>query len=160
MIIDNFLPEDEFEYIKNILFGIEFPWFYVPDISEQGLQIDNSSYMIHLLYNNDLPNSEIFYQVYKCFKNKLEINSLIRMKVNMHLNSNKFRENPMHADYDFKHKGAIFSLNTCDGYTKLKDGTKIQSIANRMFLFDPSKEHCSTNTYDKDRRVNINFNYF
>ena len=160
MIIDNFLPEDEFENIKNILFSDNFPWFFVPDISTKGLQIDNSSYMIHLLYNNDLPNSKIFHQIYESFRHRLQVNSLIRMKVNMHLNSEKFRENPMHTDYDFEHKGAVFSLNTCNGYTKLKDGTIVESIANRMFLFDSSKEHCSTNTSNKDRRVNINFNYF
>ena len=32
--------------------------------------------------------------------------------------------------------GAIFSLNTCDGYTKFKDGTKVESVANRIVIFD------------------------
>ena len=51
-------------------------------------------------------------------------------------------------------------MNTCDGYTKLKDGTKIDSVANRVLLFDPSKEHCSTTTTNVPARFNININYF
>jgi len=159
MIMDDFLPEDEFNEIKNILWGIDFPWFYVPEISLPGVQIDNTSYMSHLFYE-EVPYSQLFHKVYNIFRSKMEINSLIRIKANMHLHSNKFTEHPMHVDYDFTHKGALFSLNTCDGYTKLNDGTKIQSVANRMLFFDASEEHCSTNTSDKDRRVNINFNYF
>ena len=40
------------------------------------------------------------------------------------------------------------------------DDDKIKSVANRMIFFDPTKPHASTNTTNKDRRVNINFNYF
>ena len=65
----------------------------------------------------------------------------------------------MHFDYPFSHSSALLSLNTCDGYTKLKDGTKIDSIANRILLFDPSEEHCSTTTTNIFARINININY-
>ena len=65
----------------------------------------------------------------------------------------------MHKDYSFSHSGAILSLNTCDGYTKLKDGTKIDSVANRVLLFDASEEHCSTTTTNVSARINININY-
>ena len=54
---------------------------------------------------------------------------------------------------------ALLSLNTCDGYTKLKDGTKIDSVANRVLLFDPCEEHCSTTTTNVKARFNINVNY-
>ena len=37
---------------------------------------------------------------------------------------------------------------------------KIESIENRMILFDASRLHTSTNTTNVNRRVNINFNYF
>ena len=65
----------------------------------------------------------------------------------------------MHIDYRFKHSAAILSLNTCDGYTKLMDGTKIDSVANRMLLFDASEKHCSTTTTNVQARMNININY-
>ena len=65
----------------------------------------------------------------------------------------------MHIDYNFSHSGAILSLNTCDGYTKLEDGTKIDSVANRILLFDPGEEHASTTTTNVSARFNINMNY-
>ena len=65
----------------------------------------------------------------------------------------------MHSDFEFSHSGAVLSLNTCDGYSKLKDDTKINSVANRMLLFDASEEHCSTTTTNVFARININMNY-
>tara|TARA_R100000231_G_scaffold49925_1_gene42428 strand:+ start:227 stop:709 length:483 start_codon:yes stop_codon:yes gene_type:complete len=160
MVIDNFLSKEDFDYVQNLFMEQDFPWFFTPDISQKNVQIDNSSYMTHVLYFQDIPYTSVFHKMYPFFREKLEVKSLIRVKLNMYINCHKFREDPMHTDFPFSHRGALFSLNTCDGYTKLKDGTKVQSVANRMLLFDPSKEHCSTNTTDADRRVNINFNYF
>ena len=66
----------------------------------------------------------------------------------------------MHIDTEYSHKAAILSINTCDGYTKLKDGTKIDSIENRILLFDASKPHTPSTTTDQPVRINININYF
>ena len=41
----------------------------------------------------------------------------------------------------------------------LEDGTEIESRANRVLLFDPSKPHHSTSCTSDKRRVNININY-
>ena len=78
----------------------------------------------------------------------------------MYPNLETLYEHNEHIDFEYSHNAAIFSLNTCNGYTKLNDGTKINSVANRMLLFDASKPHCSTNTSDQTARFNININYF
>jgi hypothetical protein len=85
--------------------------------------------------------------------------ALIRTKINLYPNTETLHEHPMHTDYDFSHSAAILSLNTCDGYTKLKDGTKIDSVANRILFFDGSEEHCSTTTTNVPARINININF-
>ena len=90
----------------------------------------------------------------------LEANHFLRIKANLYPSSETLHEHKMHVDFDYSHCTALFSLNTCDGYTKLKDGTKINSVANRILLFDASEEHCSTTTTDTFARVNININYF
>ena len=59
----------------------------------------------------------------------------------------------------FPHKGAIFYINTNNGFTVLEDGTEIASVSNRLLLFNPSEPHHSTSCTDVKRRVNINFNY-
>jgi hypothetical protein len=66
----------------------------------------------------------------------------------------------MHIDYKYKHNGAIFSINTNNGGTILKDGTKIDSVENRILFFNPSEEHDSENCTDEKTRINININYF
>jgi hypothetical protein len=89
-----------------------------------------------------------------------EMKALIRVKGNLYPSTSKLVEHDFHIDFPFKHKGALFSVNTCDGYTKLDDGTKIESIENRLLLFDASKNHASTTCTNTHVRVNINFNYF
>ena len=66
----------------------------------------------------------------------------------------------MHIDYDYVHTAAIFSLNSCDGFTMLEDGTRIDSKANRMLIFEGSQLHGSTTTTDSWARCNININFF
>ena len=90
---------------------------------------------------------------------KLNIKSMIRAKANLYPYSGKtLYEHEMHMDYEFPHYAALLSLNTCDGYTKLEDGTKIESVANRMVIFDASQKHCSTTTTSDFARINININ--
>ena len=55
---------------------------------------------------------------------------------------------------------SIFYINTNDGYTKFEDGTKIESIANRMITFPANINHTGTSCTDEQTRVVINFNYF
>ena len=115
--------------------------------------------MTHVIYNENKPNSN-YYEIIIPLLDKLKARCLIRVKANLYPNTERLHEHPMHIDRDFSHSGAILSLNTCDGYTKLKDGTKIDSVANRVLLFDASEEHCSTTTTDDFARFNININYF
>ena len=54
-------------------------------------------------------------------------------------------------------ENAVFS--EVEQTVKLEDGTEIESRANRVLLFDPSKPHHSTSCTNDKRRVNININY-
>ena len=87
------------------------------------------------------------------------IKALLRMRVNYFPNTNPLYEYPMHADYLYSHTAAILSLNTCDGYTKLADGTKLDSVANRLVLFDAGENHCATTTTNEKARFNLIMNY-
>ena len=155
---DDFLKDEDFESLKNLVFDEDFHWFYTQNITYKDEKtLSNFCYLTHILYRDNHPNSLLYNKIihyfdfYKC---------LYRVKINMYPNQGKLIEHPMHTDFDFKHKAALFSLNDCDGYTKFADGSIVESVANRMIFFDPTKRHCSTNTMNTDRRVNINFNYF
>ena len=169
-VIDNFLDEEYFDSLVTIFTDKEqtgnnlLPWFFqsstvYPAVGEKrDLSEDRFFYMVHMAYKNNMPTSNMYEKLFPLL-DKLGARCLIRIKANLVPNSEILHEHPMHTDYEFSHCGAILSLNTCDGYTKLKDGTKIDSVANRMLLFDPGEEHCSTTTTNSPVRINININY-
>ena len=85
--------------------------------------------------------------------------SLLRIKGNFYPHTETLKEHAGHRDYLYSNTGALYSLNTCDGFTKLYDGTKIDSVANRMLIFDASTVHNSSTTTTAAARFNINFNF-
>jgi len=162
-VIDDFLDKKDFLFIHNLIMNEPFPWFHMDSYKETGLEkvkTNNFSYYLHMLYDDNVPSSQYFEQIVPLIFNKIEFKSLIRVKVNSYARENKLIEHDLHTDYDYSNTGAVLSINTCDGYTKFEDCTKVESVANRIVLFDASKPHCSTNTTNQQRRVNINFNYF
>ena len=163
-VIDNFLDKKYFDDLVTLCTDKDktgnetMPWFFNSSIAALNVIEDKLFYMSHLFYDGNVPQSSLYDKLVPLLK-KLEVKCLIRIKANLYPNTERLHEHPMHIDMDFLHSGAILSLNTCDGYTKLKDGTKINSVANRILLFDPNEEHCSTTTTNVSARINININY-
>ena len=157
-VIDNYLPQEEFEKIRDIMMGTDFPWYYNPKITFTSKD-DKSMYFTHAFYKDGLVNSNFFKLVLPLIS-KLNAKALIRVKGNMYPNIGSSLNNERHIDYEFEHKGAIYYINTNNGPTVLADGTKIDAVANRILFFDPNKLHNSTLCTDQKVRVNININYF
>ena len=65
----------------------------------------------------------------------------------------------MHRDFPKSHMVGLYSVNTNNGYTLFKDGTKVKSIENQMVIFDGKREHCSVAQTDTNVRVNVNINF-
>ena len=159
-IIDNFLDKVSFKHIKETILSENFQWFLSKKIAlKNEKNKDNAIYFYHLIYKNNAVYSNVIKIIAPLIK-KLEVKALIRIKANLYPNQNKLIVHERHRDYPFKHKGAIFYINTNNGYTLLENKIKIKSIANRLLLFNSSKKHSSTSCTDKKRRVNINFNFF
>jgi len=156
-VVDNFLDKKEFKNIKDVICSSEFPFYFNDSITDNKDPL-GYYYFTHMFYYAPDVRSKYFDTFIKPITDKLEAKNLIRVKGNLYTNQNKFIEHPQHIDYDFKHKGAIYCLNTCNGYTAFK-GINVDSVFNRMILFDPSEIHNSTTTTDKLIRLNINFNY-
>ena len=162
-VIDDFLNKDDFEKIKSIIFDVEFPIFWNNNVTFANEHLDyklDRYYLTHVLYTDNKPNSDFYDIISEIFLEKLKVKALNRMKINIYPRSDTLLEHGYHRDRPYEHIGSLFSLNTCDGYTLFKDGTKIESVENRMIIFDASLLHTSTNTTNVNRRVNINFNYF
>ena len=158
-IIDNFLPREVSENIKQVMQSSEFPWYYnnsVAYVSERKTEF----YLNHIFYDAYYVRSAFWNQMAYPIVEKINPKSLIRVKANFYPNLNQFIENENHVDYTFECVGAIYYVNTNNGYTILEDKTKIESIQNRLLIFDAAKPHRSTHCTDEKCRLNINFNYF
>jgi glycerophosphoryl diester phosphodiesterase len=156
-IIDNFLDRKTLNEIKNITSSTLFPWYYNDGVSSSG---DDDFYFTHIFYNNYSFQSSFTEPIILPLLEKIQPRSLIRIKGNLYPNTKSRHTNNSHVDYNFDHYGAIYYINSNDGHTILDDGTMIESIENRLLLFNPSVPHRSTHCTDENYRMNINFNYF
>ena len=167
-IIDNVLNDEDFKNIKNIMMGAELQWYYNHTIefdSRDYGEYDSSYYFTHLFMFNEGQDRGYVHTKSEWFGMLAPIVSvikpmiLIRCKGNMYPSTPEILHHKPHTDYHFKHKGAIFYVNTNNGYTVIGND-KVESVENRLLLFDPSETHNSTSCTDAKVRVNINFNYF
>ena len=157
-IQDEALDSFDFENIKTLISGSNFPWFYGAYVANKD-EISNDFYFTHIIYeNHNLNSSKETWNVISPLLKHIRPRAIIRIKVNAYPNVGKLVEHGEHTDYPFEHKGALYSLNNCNGYTKIGDN-KIDSKENRLLLFDSSKPHSSTTCTDAKIRFNININY-
>tara|TARA_R100000656_G_scaffold20893_1_gene18615 strand:+ start:306 stop:800 length:495 start_codon:yes stop_codon:yes gene_type:complete len=156
---NNFLKKEDFENIKNMVMGENFPWYFGDNVAHAGKHESHFCW-IHTFFRHGEGIISSAYNLLDPLLKKLKVKALIRVRANLYSNQGKIIEHESHTDYPFKHKGALFSLNTCNGFTALKDNTKIKSVANRILLLDPSLSHHSSTSTDAKVRCNININYF
>jgi hypothetical protein len=177
-IIDNFLSKEDHKNILNIMTSSNFFWNLSPFItcSQEKFNFFNA-YMTHNFYNildmkynkkvnicydNDqkiITKSKFMYLI-DCITDKIKFNEIIRIKGNLYFWSEKLKYHEQHKDYeDESIKGCVYFVNDNDGYTVLENGTKIESVSNRILFFDSSKMHNSTNCTNQKYRITINLNY-
>lgn len=162
-VIDNFLSDLDFMNLeRSILNNPNFYWQFNPcqvgdyDISNHDERVPFQ--FVHGMYRNSSHTSEYF-DTLKPLIRKLKPQEILRIKVNLNTRTEKIIEGKLHVDTNTDHKVGIFYLNTNNGYTLFTNGKKVDSVKNRMVLFDGSLLHTGTNCTDKQRRVVINFNY-
>ena len=161
-IIDNFLDNQQFEEIKKTLFDHSFPWFYnKTKVFEEEEQNLNNFQFTHKFYHNYTINSN-FFNLLNPIIEKLNPISIAKIKANMTMRTQDIFEYEYHTDYitNTNLKTAVFYLNTNNGYTKFKDGDSVDSIENRMLIFDSQMLHTGTSCTDQRFRSVINFNFY
>ncbi len=170
-IEDNFLDQENFDKLQNIMIGgngwtKKLPWYYsdVIDFSED----ENKFQFVHTFFISGVELSQNV-DILEPIVNKIKPVSIYRIKANLLTRTSNIIENLFHVDIadlrDSPEKlkqwiTSIFYVNTNDGYTKFEDGTKVESVANRMVTFPANMKHYGTSCTDEKIRVVINFNYF
>ena len=157
-IVPNFIQERKvFENIRGLIMSPNFPWFYSGTTANS---YDKSDYLFyHWLYQSNNQVSDYFNLVLLPLLEKLNINSLLRCKINLYTKKSKHIKTKFHTDLPEPHKVALFSINTNNGYTLFKNKDMAPSVENTIILFDGQKEHCSVAQTDENVRINININY-
>lgn len=158
-ILENALPQKEFDEIKKNILSNSFPWFYEDGIVINEKETNYNFYFCHQFYANEKSISN-YSHLLNPIIDIIKPQKIIRSKANLYLRNDTLIEHEMHFDFPYDHKGIILSLNTNDGYTKIDPNIKIQSFENRLLFFNPKIDHCSTNCTDSKYRANIIINYF
>ena len=171
VVIDNFLDKKDFEEILNVI-PVELAWGFNQKIADfDEIKVNALDYYLSHLFYGLNPRTDGGVDAYIPFAfsdkiglmapilQKLDPRFVMRIKANLFPNTPKIVEHNMHRDHAYHHCGALFSLNTCDGYTKLHDGTKVNSIANRMLIFDAGEPHALTSTTNQLARLIINISF-
>ena len=131
----------------------------------------NEYQLTRVLYRS--PDAEIGPEPVVCLQNnflfpiffaKIDPKCILRVKANLQMRTTEIIENGFHWDYPADNyagaKTSIFYINSNDGYTEFEDGTRIESVANRLITFPLNMKHRGTTCTDKPFRLVINFNYF
>lgn len=158
-IIDNFIEDSKvFNDLKNLLTSNQFPQYYVKDTGYPG---DDSDFLFcHILYYEGKQTSNYFNRVAMPLLGRMKFNYLDRIKVNLYTKKHKIIHTAMHTDMNgIPHTVGIYSVNTNNGYTLFEDGQKVESVENRLAIFDGNMKHCSVSQTDTNIRVNINMNF-
>lgn len=156
-VTEGLMPIEQFTEIQTTLSGHLFPWFFNGYVAYEK---DNSDfYFTHTMYENHTENSNWF-NLTRPLLEIIKPKALIRIRALQYIGRDKLVEHAKHADFDYSHHTCVFYLNTNDGFTRLHDGTCVQSVENRAVFFDGSLQHNSTNCTSARRRLVLTVNYF
>ena len=171
-VYDNFLDYKDYHPLKDIFCctdsskGASF--FYSPTIlSDSKLKHGYDFQFTHTLYSGENnPTASPYFDLLNPILKKLKGEKLYKAKVNIRTRSPKIYQSGFHVDIrtsvseSFEgYKTAIYYINTNDGYTLFKSGEKVNSVGNRIVIFDGQLFHCGTTCTDQNIRSVLNINY-
>jgi len=159
LIRDNFLNPVNYGIIKDTMLYAEFPWYYNNGIVDK--TTENTKYdfqFTHRFYEDTVISN--YYNMLLPLLNDLDYKALIRVKANLTTITPDHYCTGMHTDQTFQCKTALYYVNTNNGWTEFENGDKIESVANRLVIFDTLTNHTGYTCTDESVRCVININYF
>ena len=154
-VIDDLLKPDDYEILrKTLMEDSSFQWEFANGVNTPG---DGNYQFCHVFYHQFEPRSKFFYNLFPII-NELEPVSIVRIKANLNMKTPERIEYEMHKDVD-DCVTAIYYVNSNDGYTRFEDGTKVESVANRLVVFPSNIKHTGTTCTNNKARLVLNINY-
>ena len=161
-VIDDFLDPDEFKELqKNTIYNTHFPWFYNEGIAS----LTNTPSLwdfqfVHSFYSDSLGQSPELKNLTALIE-KINPSRVYRIKANLNPITDVTRQSGWHTDFgdELVCTTAVFYLNKNNGYTVFKNNERVESVPNRLLMFDSRLEHAGTSCTDSNFRSVINLNY-
>ena len=170
-IRDDVLTEEELRKLQNVMLldstqnNQTIPWSISNMYESEDVimcEEKEAFFWTHTFHDRQRVESEHFRILYPLL-DKINPFALVRIRANCNTITDRIIEHGYHTDVPSGTgcKTSIFYVNTNNGYTLFEeDGSKVQSVANRLCTFPCSVRHSSTTATDVIQRVVINFNYF
>jgi hypothetical protein len=169
-IQDDWLPWYNLHIFKEYVLNVDFPWYKCEVVAEEGIakspieqhpKFASRQQFVHAFLDDygldSSGGSKFIHEMGKLLNAK----KLYRCKLNYGMRTVEPTIGGWHQDYmKIKEwpnlKIALLYLNTNNGYTILEDGTKIESIENRLAIFDNSVIHTDCSQTDTEGRLVLN----
>ena len=163
-VIDNCLDTSSFDMISQTLIDANFPWYFCdskvgPHYDGPGL---HDQQFVHIFYENFEPRSS-YISILDSLLDIINPMALVRIKANLTTATSEIIEFPMHTDlFDNSNNcmTAVYYVNSNNGYTLFESGERVDSVANRLVIFNSSIRHTGTTSTDTKNRCVININYY
>ena len=158
-VIDDFISPSDYEQLREYCMGTAVRWKFNSHKVQPG---DGQEQFTFLFFENkrfatfNKPELELIDPIFA----RLNPDVLMKVKANLTTRTEKPLLSMYHRDTKHPNKTAIYYINTNNGYTQFKNGDKVDSVANRMLIFDAQELHAGATCSDEQVRVVINFNYF
>ena len=170
-VIDNFLRKEDHFNILSVLTDVKFNWHYNNSVVYHN-KASESLYdfqFTHNFYKDNNINSP-YYSILSPILMNLKCDLLFRAKANFRPCAPSIEISDMHIDIANPTlmekpevmavmKTAIYYVNANDGYTVFEDGTKVESLQNRVAIFPATTKHAGTTHTNSKNRIVININY-
>ena len=166
-IVDNFLNHEDWKNIHDHMTSPwSFSWYYNKSSYPPNDTHWSYSQLTHLFYSGVVqidsnPLISMENSLIQPILNLISPCILLRAKANLTTPATSMDDpsKTFHTDTGVKDSiTAVYYVNDNDGKTIFKDGSKVNSVANRMLMFPSNLEHGVERSTKSDRFV-INFNY-
>ena len=159
-IIDDFLPQDQFNLLQQYFLSPDFTWNINDSIAGKRQGIDQYQFT-HTFFDISKPSLQNYSSFLQPLLLKLKPQYIFRIKANLRPRTTQGVLSDYHVDMSLNQQTAIYYLNTNNGYTKFQqnDYDDVKSVANRLLTFNGSLKHCGASATNCNNRIVLNINY-
>ena len=165
-VIDNFLPEDIFYFLQNLMESNTFPWYfndtYLCDVENTSLdnyQFTHSFFgKVWVESTGETDSYSPYNELLTPILDKLKVKKLEKVKANLNPRTSTHVEGGYHIDME-NVTTSILYMNTNNGWTEIQGSGKIDCVENRAVTFNSNLMHSGYTCTDQKRKIVINFNY-